>query len=341
VILNLPTMLLLFVAGLVLVLGLGLGGTAGLLALFPGEEEIPGEPPPGWRRSADAALHAGVRVALVLVGLAWPLLYLVLHSYVPRIPGAMCIYGVTQVDPGLVHGVEIAWPVALLALTLGLLLDRVDREAVGAPNRQRNRGVFWLAGACLVFAAWQTIRFLLVDKGGATVSCCTTARDIAPGPGFFQYLGLSLLTEQPTLTPYLASSAGLLLLLTLAGGLGRRLPPVALSPLALLLAAAAGVTTLVTLEGMFGAVSPRLLGLPFHHCLYCVMTEFVDAPLFLGAALGSALTSALAAGVASLADAGSSPPAQRWTVALWRLGAVLLACSLVMVGVHLIVAELR
>src|SRR5439155_23868242 len=31
---------------------------------------------------------------------SWPLLYLVLQSYVPEWPGVMCIYGVTQIGAG-------------------------------------------------------------------------------------------------------------------------------------------------------------------------------------------------------------------------------------------------
>src|SRR4051812_25722998 len=37
---------------------------------------------------------------LVLNVLAWPLLYLLLQSYVTQWPGVMCIYGVTRIGSG-------------------------------------------------------------------------------------------------------------------------------------------------------------------------------------------------------------------------------------------------
>src|SRR4051794_36975076 len=42
-------------------------------------------------------------LALLVLGLnlaAWPLLYLLLQSYVPEWPGVMCIYGVTRIGAG-------------------------------------------------------------------------------------------------------------------------------------------------------------------------------------------------------------------------------------------------
>src|SRR5437868_7020148 len=44
-------------------------------------------------------------LTLLLIGLnlaSWPLLYLLLQSYVPEWPNVMCIYGVTQVGTGSV-----------------------------------------------------------------------------------------------------------------------------------------------------------------------------------------------------------------------------------------------
>ena len=38
-------------------------------------------------------------VCLVLLVIGWPLFYAMLDSFVPEIPGAMCIYGVTRVMP--------------------------------------------------------------------------------------------------------------------------------------------------------------------------------------------------------------------------------------------------
>src|SRR4051794_38955655 len=57
-------------------------------------------------------------LALLLLGLnlaSWPLLYLLLQSYVPEWPGVMCVYGITRIGEGTV-GVSRFLPGLLTAL---------------------------------------------------------------------------------------------------------------------------------------------------------------------------------------------------------------------------------
>lgn len=340
-IINLPTFLMAFVTGLAGLLGAGVAVTALVLGLAPGHEEVPGELPVGWRRTADAALRVGARSGLVLAALAWPLLYVTLSSYVHRITGAMCIYGVTQRATTLVHLAEIAWPTSIFALGLYLVLARVDRDTQGQPNRHRNRWVLGLGGAALAITAVQTLRYLVADKGGDAVSCCTTVQDLALGPGFFQYLGFTLPTGQASLVPYLASSGAATVLLAAAGWGGHRLPARLLPAAGAVLGLAAFGCAALTLQALFGAIAPRLLGLPFHHCVYCLLKHFVDAPVFLGAAFGATIVALWATAVALLADAHAAATARTWTLKLWRVAALLQGCSLVMIGVHLLAARLR
>src|SRR5438105_8292295 len=74
----------------VLVLGLGLlAWRAGRLAATPDN-----------RDAVETRSYLVLLVTILLVGLSvfsWPLLYLLLQSYVPEWPGVMCIYGVTQI----------------------------------------------------------------------------------------------------------------------------------------------------------------------------------------------------------------------------------------------------
>ena len=340
-ILNLPTMLLLFLCGLVGLLAGCLALASLALLVFPGVEEIPGEPPPGWRRRADAALQAGARVAALLVLLGWPLLYVTLQSYVHRIPGAMCIYGVTQIAGGFVHGAEAGWPISLFAVVLFLVLSRVDRDTPGSPNRHRNRAGLLLAAGVLAVTVLQTVRYLLASKAGAAVSCCTTTQDLAPGPGFFQYLGLTRLEQHATVYPFFGATAGLTLLLALAGAWGSRLHGWLQAVLGLLLAGASLVVAMVMLEAMYGSLSPVLLGLPFHHCFYCLLFEFIDAPVFIAASLAGTISTLLAAGVATMADPATSAPARRWVTSLWRSAALLLGSSLGMILLHWLMAKMR
>lgn len=340
-IVNLPTFLMLFVAGLAGLLGLGLAITGFALGISPGHEETPGEAPPGWRRSADAALKAGARSAMILTAGAWPLLYVTLASYVHRVSGAMCIYGVTQRATTLVHEAEIAWPTAILALGLYLLLARVDRDTPGEPNRHRNRWVLGLAGLVVAVTALQTVRYLMADKGGDAVSCCTTAQNLALGPGFFQYLGFTLPAGRASLTPYLLGGGGLTAATGLMGFFGARRWPRAVPLAGLLLVPLAIVAAAVTLQALFGAIAPRLLGLPFHHCVYCLLKHFIDGPIFIGAAFLGTVATIWGSGIALMADAAEAPVARQWAAALWRTATLLTGGSMLMVLVHWIAAGLR
>src|SRR5262249_511544 len=73
-------------------------------------------------KSLDDQFHLlllAVGLLLILNVLAWPLLYLVLQSYVVEWPGVMCIYGVTRVGTGSVGPSRF-----LPALLAGLQLSK-------------------------------------------------------------------------------------------------------------------------------------------------------------------------------------------------------------------------
>jgi len=339
-ILNLPTLLLLFVLGLLGLLGALLAVLGGSLSLSPGHEEIPGEPPPGWRRSADAALGLALRSGLLLSLLALPLLYLTLASYVGRIPGSMCVYGVTQRATVELRALELGLPLSLFLLGLVLLLQRLDVDSPGAPHRQQARGAAFLAGAALVWATLRGFAYLLAEKGGAPVSCCTTVQQLAPGPGFFQYLGFTLPQGEASLLPSLLAAGGTGLGLLLAGWLGSRLRPRALRPVGLALGLAALGNAALFLQALGEGVAPRVLGLPFHHCPYCLMADLPDTTVAVAAAALS-LACALWAAWVSVFSSEDSAESRRLVLTLWRSAALLLFGSVALVLFHLSLASLR
>src|SRR5688572_24635059 len=94
-ILNSYTILCAFIAVLRLLLGLG------VLALAAGAwRRLPGDRDRLEDRSYFVFLLTLTLLALNLA--SWPLLYLLLQSYVPHWAGVMCVYGVTRVGEGSV-----------------------------------------------------------------------------------------------------------------------------------------------------------------------------------------------------------------------------------------------
>src|SRR5512139_3218478 len=70
---------------------------------------------PDERSRAKDRVHLSfllLSTAFILRLAAWPLFYILLQSYIPLIPGAMCIFGVTQVRPGFVLFLQLWKPMA-------------------------------------------------------------------------------------------------------------------------------------------------------------------------------------------------------------------------------------
>src|SRR5207302_10144316 len=130
-----------FTTALRLALGLFVLG----LALWHGRRRSAKHTVEGRQRLEDRGyllfLAAGVLLALNV--LSWPLLYLLLQSYVPEWPGVMCIYGVTRVGegslgparhlPDLLRVVQWMKPVLVFVGGAWFVLYLMNRRTATAP----------------------------------------------------------------------------------------------------------------------------------------------------------------------------------------------------------------
>ena len=79
-----------------------------------------------------------VAAALLCRGLGWPLFYLMLQSFIPDVPGAMCIFGTTQVMPVLIRSLEVLKPILFFLIGAWFILYGIDRstKAYSLTNRK-------------------------------------------------------------------------------------------------------------------------------------------------------------------------------------------------------------
>src|SRR5260370_15820784 len=114
----------------------------------------------GWQGWRGATAAAGVRLEdrnyllfllaflLLFLNLAsWPILYLLLDSYVPEWPGVMCIYGVMQVGrgsdgmsrflPDLLRALQVIKPLLVFASGAWVVLYLANRGAARSPLTAR------------------------------------------------------------------------------------------------------------------------------------------------------------------------------------------------------------
>jgi hypothetical protein len=271
-------------AGFLAVLRLagGLVLLLGLVARWNGRKSVPDH-----KRADDRfylfLLLAGLVLALNI--LSWPLLYLVLQSYVPEFPGVMCIYGVTRVGagstgparhlPGLLAFLQVVKPALVFASGAWFTLYALNRRCDSSPLLGRLVVLLVPISVLITADAVAEIAYLGIPKveDVPTAGCC-----VAPEEPEDRYVPKALTADADRGHLALAFYAGsvALALAVLAASRVRRGPTP--GTLAALFAGASGLTLI---GGVFAVdvAAPALLGLPDHHCVYDLLPRVPEAVL--------------------------------------------------------------
>jgi hypothetical protein len=244
---------------------------------------------PASRTALEDRCYLIFLLALLLLGLnlaSWPLLYLLLQSYVPEWPGVMCIYGVTQIGAGsmgtsrflpeLLQALQATKPALVFVSGAWFMLYLVNRRTRTSPLMSRLLVVLMVLGVLAVADAAAEAAYLAIPKKEEPPSagCCTEAFDRADAPRLLP-AALAGAGARPWLVAaYYGLNGGLLLGLFAATRRGRfRLTPSRLLPL-LLGAALAFAVSAVFLTEVF---APAVLRLPYHHCPYDLIPKAPEA----------------------------------------------------------------
>jgi len=224
-------------------------------------------------------------VLLIIRLLSWPFFYLVLHSFVSEVVGAMCIYGATKLLPRLTLFLESSKVLLFFCGMLWLLLFRLERlnETNGAKRAKAVSTMLLLLAFCsglALFESGGSVILWIRSSAELAVSCCTTITDIPNR--FTVWIPETLLGNQYELPLWFAYFGinGVLLVfgcLGLAQFAKRGIRPSWLVFLSFSALLAGGVTLLATIE----LIAPHLMGLSFHHCIYCFIQTTVDGALIL------------------------------------------------------------
>jgi hypothetical protein len=221
---------------------------------------------------------------LVLNVTSWPLLYLLLQSYVPEWPGVMCIFGVTQIGAGS-HGTArflpallefLQWSKPLLVFLTGgwFVLYAMNRRTQTAPLTKRVLVALITLGVVAAADAAVEASYLVIPKNEEFLAtgCCTNAlgRSLLEA----SQLPEALLEEESKWglpVCYFVVNLGMILALfcssrsSRVGGLSVLLPSMLLG---------SSVTLFVSKSFLREVAAPRLLHLPNHHCIYDVLIQF-------------------------------------------------------------------
>jgi hypothetical protein len=241
-------------------------------------------------------LMAGLMLALNVV--SWPVLYLLLQSYVPEWPGVMCVYGVTRIGTGSLGSSRFLPPLlAALQLTKPALvflsgawgvLYVLNRQTLTAPLTGRVLGVLLAAALLATGDAAAELSYLTIPKREDIPNrgCCTVPFDASSDSPGVRAAALGAGEERRLWVHFYAVNGGMVLALGAAvlAGWRRRLAAAWLVPLLL----AAVVSVAVSAVFLVDVAAPRLLHLPYHHCPYDLIPKAPEslvavALFFLGA----------------------------------------------------------
>ena len=223
---------------------------------------------------------------LVIRLFSYPFFYLVMASFVGKVDGAMCIYGATKLFPGLTLFLEVIKPLLFFLGGVWIMLfglERMNQGGLGQADRPAATMLILLlgcAGLTLVEAGGSIVLWLRASAELA-VSCCTTITDI---PSRFTVWIPEAILGPDFVKPLWYGYFGFNGLMLLLGGVGwfrvsRGKAGVLMFTLLSCLAICCGG---ITLLAMIELVAPGLMGLSFHHCIYCFVQDVLDGALILG-----------------------------------------------------------
>ncbi len=217
-----------------------------------------------------------VALLLMLNVVSWPVLYLLLQSYVPEFPGVMCIYGVTRVGmgsigpsqylPSLVTTLQLTKPALLFVGGGWFVIYWINRQTRTAVLLRRVLVGVLLLGVCSLADSVAESAYLLIPKRVEmpNAGCCTAiTHDLAGSNGAVGWLPSG---DNGWLSMAYFCGNGLMIAILAARFTFLRNHSSKFS-LAIL---PIGTLVLVPISLLFltEVAAPAILHLPLHHCAY-------------------------------------------------------------------------
>lgn len=265
-----------------------------------GQSDSRGQSDPKGREHLENRTYLLCLLAFLLLFLnlvSWPLLYLLLQSYVPEWPGVMCVYGVTRIGigsqgisrflPDLLLSLQVLKPILVFFGGVWICLYLANRPTSNSPLMGRILLTLIGLGILGVLDSSAEAAYLIIPKKEdiPEVGCCTASIDEE-----VRFLPASLLGDkaQTWLTPAFYGLNGCMVLGLFGfmqilprekAGVKANRPGSQMSGgLALLFL---GSMVCLMASGLFliDVAAPTWLHLPNHHCPYDLIPRVPEATL--------------------------------------------------------------
>ena len=337
-IVNIYTLIMLFVA----IFSLSLGGFLFLLTirtLLIFKTTVPLEAKTKFEQKGYLVFLLAC-VILSIRMIVWPWFYFMLQSFVSEVPGAMCMFGVTQILPSTVTFLQIIKPIAFFIMGGWLLCYYVDKSTPTAPLARKN--LFFLLIVCgvLLTDSITDAYYVIRMKPLMAVSCCATFFDVPLRPSAMIPQAIFGRNFQKSLFIIFYLSNIILIILLFMSSSKRDVLRLKYRRILLYSQGAIGIINIpVVLYAYIENIAPRLMQLPYHHCIYCFMGRGIvpDAPIMLGLfVIGTFAIGWMGILRIICRDKETQLLTERLVLKVNNLSAFCFLASLIMVTVHLI-----
>jgi len=280
-------------------------------------------------------------VVLSLRMLAWPWFYLMLQSFVSEVPGAMCMFGVTQILPTTVTFLQIIKPLSFFIVGGWLFCYFVDKRIPTTPLTRRI--LYFLLPICgvLFVDSASDIYYVLHMEPLISVSCCATFFDVPLRPSAMIPQALFGKHFQGILLG-LYYTINIVLVGSLFASLSKKYSdfiPVSDKTLFYLQAGLALINIPIVILAFIEVIAPELMQLPFHHCMYCFVGNGMvpDGPIIFGLFIIGTFAIGWTGIIRTLCKNNETTyVTEKLLVRVNGLSAFCLLSSIIMVTVHLV-----
>ena len=273
--------------------------------------------------------------------IVWPWFYFMLQSFVSEVPGAMCMFGVTQILPSTVTFLQIIKPISFLSWAGGCCVITLINLLPTAPLARENLLFLLIVCGVLLADGMGDIYYVIRMKPLMSVSCCATFFDVplrpfSPDPASYLWRKLS----KDFIFVYYVTN--ILLIALLFTSMSKKWVSVASLPRKIVLYSqyAIGIINIpVVIYTFIENIAPRLMQLPYHHCIYCFMGNGMvpDAPIMLGLFVIGTFAIGWMGIIRLLCKNGEARLiTERLLLKINNLSAFCLLASVIMITIHLI-----
>jgi len=280
-------------------------------------------------------------ILMIIRILSYPLFYAAIQSFVKYMDSAMCMYGVfNSIDGALIY-IGAVKPLAFFfagGWMIFYFLTRHSKNRTLINNKMTF--LFFAVAAVLTDSLGDLFLFLNINPG-ADVTCCTANIDV---PGRMShilsvYLFGSGYEKLLWVAYYLGNITVFATVLYLAG----RKTSLFQTKKTLVYVFCMGVINFfISWLAFTELISPELMALPYHHCLYCLVQYVPDAGLIIGLLFLGSLGPAWALGLGMIGtDKKTTGTLDVYLNRLYLFTATCLCLSLLMVSIHILLGSLK